>query len=177
MVMLQSHSGSAPMHFAVHAPLRPSTSEHFIAAEGSGGSLVPQAVFDTTGSPVILHIVKPDPLRVVLMQIETVFGLTRDELAKVCGTVRKTVYNWLDGKSEPRKTSLQRLFELNVIARDWSEAGYASGRTDIRQPLVSDRSILDMLCEEPLDRELIMFAGSRLSIKEPSIVLSNPFAT
>lgn len=122
------------------------------------------------------HLPEP-PLLKVLSQIETTFGLNRVELARVCGTTRKSVYAWADGKATPHKRNLQRLFELQLLARDWREAGFPNGRARVHEPILDDRSVFELLCEEALNPAQVRFAGSRLTLADTTRTpLSDPFA-
>ena len=173
----QAHSGSMDSRAAIHAPYKPGWARAAIPSEGSGGTLVPQLIFDTSGTPITVTIRTPDSLLVVLNRIERGFGLTRKDVAGASNATRKTLYNWLEGKSEPREASLQRLFMLAKLADDWTAAGYTTNRAEIRRPIVGEQSTLDLLCEDELDAELVLFAGSRLSMIRPPVVLESPFPT
>jgi len=124
---------------------------------------------------VLSHLPEP-PLLKVLNQIEKTFGLNRAELARVCGTTRKSVYAWADGNATPHARNLQRLFELQLLARDWREAGFPNERARVHEPILDDRSVFDLLCDKALDPAQVRFAGSRLTLAHmTSTQLSDPF--
>ena len=170
------HSGSFESRPAVCEPIPPSLAKHLDLMQGSGGALHRDLFVDATSSLVVLDYENPNPLRSVLERIQRTFGLGITDAAKIVCTTRKTVYNWLDGSSEPQRNNLERLFQLDVLAGDWVDAGYTMERAAIRQPIVDGRSVLDLLTEEPLDPELLLFAGSRLSMATSKTTLPSPFA-
>lgn len=170
---LQS-GGSVP---AVHQPLPADWQALGLRGEGSGGTLVPEVFAVSSGSYILLTTAPQDPLRMRLERIESAFCITREELADVCRTTRKTVYNWLNQDSEPQAKNRQRLFELDVLAEDWLDAGYTQERDQLHKPLIDGKSVMDLLTDERLDRELVLFAGSRLAISNLTGSLKDPFST
>lgn len=104
------------------------------------------------------------------------FDLTMNDLAEVCHRTRKTLYNWREG-TPPRPSAAQRLFMLYRAARDWRQAGYPSPGPRLRQPLLGDCSLYDVLHGKPIDLDAIDFIGSRLAIEAISErPLKDPFA-
>lgn len=149
-----------------------------ITGKGSGGDIVPTAIFGQTGATIYLEVkqLPINPLRSNLEKVERAFGLSKDELSRVCGTTRKTIYNWLSGESQPQRRNLSRLFDLAVLAKDWVELGYGNDHLDIRQPIIDSENVFDLLCASTIDRELILFAGSRLNLAATeTTTLQNPF--
>ena len=171
------HSGSVESRPAVCEPMPPSLVKHLDLIQGSGGALHRELFVDATSSVVIMDYQNPRPLRSVLDKIQSAFGLGITDLAGVACTTRKTIYNWLEGTAEPQKKNLERLFQLSVLAGDWADAGYTKERAEIRQPVVDGHSVLDLLSEESLDAELVLFAGSRLSMTKSKNALANPFSS
>ncbi len=45
--------------------------------------------------------------------------LTMDELAKILGVSKTTIYNWENGKSEPTLSQLRKISELSGIPMDF----------------------------------------------------------
>ena len=169
------HSGSVESRPAVCEPIPPSLIAHLDLMQGSGGALYSDLFVDATSSVVVVAYQDPNPLRSVLDRVQSAFGLGVTDLSRVASTTRKTIYNWLDGTSEPQKNNLERLFALDVLARDWSDAGYTNDRSAIRQPIVDGMSVIELLAEEQLDSELLLFAGSRLAMAASNRSLSDPF--
>lgn len=174
---LQSHMTSGQQQSAIHTPIPPNWRDAIVFTEGSGGRLVPETIVVNTGSRVTLERYTPDPLESLLERIQSAFGLNKDELAKVCNTTRKTIYNWLGGTSEPQERNRERLFVLDVLADDWAGAGYSTDRVILKQPIVDGRSVFEMLCEDPIDRDLVLFAGSRIALHDRRSPLMDPFST
>lgn len=164
---------------AIHKSLtREEMSERFGLYQGSGGSL--SSIFSTpqTGKynlktqDVGLH----NPVNSAINKVRIVFGLTQDELGQVLLKTRKTIYNWLDGSSIPHKNSLNRLFYLLTLAEDWEKAGYNAENKNLHTPILDNQSIFSMLSESQLDRDKILFSGSRLSLLSEKKSIKDPFA-
>jgi transcriptional regulator with XRE-family HTH domain len=101
------------------------------------------------------------PLAIVEDEIRRAFGLTVTELAEVCHTSRKTIYNWREGTA-PRSQALTRLFELNRVAKNWLSAGPSLRKEYLRIPLVEGRSLYELLNDDIIDHDAIAFAQSRV---------------
>jgi hypothetical protein len=99
-----------------------------------------------------------------------------DDLAAVCDRTRKTLYNWREG-TPPRPSAAQRMFTLYRAARNWRQAGYPFPGPRLREPLLGDHSLYDVLRGKPIDLDAIDFLGSRLAIEVTSEKpLKDPFA-
>lgn len=124
------------------------------------------------------HLVKIPNAVVVLKKVQEVFLLTKEQLAQICGCTRKTLYNWKDGTSEPRRKALKRLFKLSMIVDAWKDNGLSIFGDDLFAPVIGSDSLFDMLVTESLDEEKILFAGSRLQMGSAisGKVLEDPFA-
>lgn len=160
---------------AVHQPLPLDWNSLGLRGEGSGGTIVPEFFTLSSGSYALVTTVEEDPLRTLIQRIESTFGMTREELAKACKTTRKTIYNWLNHEAEPQARNRQRLFDLDILARDWADAGYPQRQDQLNRPLIDGRTVMDLLADDTIDRELILFAGSRLAIGDVNAVLKDPF--
>lgn len=55
-----------------------------------------------------------------------------------------------------------RLFTLYLIAKQWQDAGYNSPGERLKEKVISDTSLYDLLMMDELDAESIMFIGSKL---------------
>ncbi|WP_412758187.1 helix-turn-helix domain-containing protein [Legionella bozemanae] len=113
----------------------------------------------------------------VLDFLTSCFNLTKEELASICKISRKTIYNWIDGFSEPRKAALERLFDLLMVAKAWKLNLLPNDSKMLRTPVLNGKSVLDLLKEDELNNEQILFAGSRLVLLSPfdSAELKDPF--
>lgn len=144
---------------------------------GSGGELT--GYFDRVTSGGInaptfllsllkLNNEKP-PIVSIIKNLEKTFNLTITQLVKVCGVkTRASLYNWLDGKSKPRSLTVKRLFDLSVLETDWRQSGLVMNRADLEMPIINGVSVFDLLCEDPLDKNKILFAGSRIELEKYS---------
>jgi len=122
---------------------------------------------ERSGSTIIsksLEIIEKLPSN--LENIKNTFSLSNDELAKIIGVSRKTLHNWKTGNirsSEKRK----RIFDLFLLATNWSNAGFSRNRHDLEKKILNGKSILDLLVEEDLNAEKMLFAGSRIDLLSP----------
>ncbi len=122
---------------------------------------------ERSGSTIIskpLEIIETLPGN--LENIKNAFSLSNDELANIIGVSRKTLHNWKTGNirsSEKRK----RIFDLFLLATNWSNSGFSGNRHDLEKKILNGKSILDLLVEEDLDAEKILFAGSRIDLLSP----------
>lgn len=124
----------------------PASGSYIVFSEPPEGKLV---------SPAIAQVIK---------EIREAFGVSMEELAQMCSTTRKTIYNWKDGTSEPRKKVAKKLFTLHRAARDWTQSGSSQPKAQMYKPVLGDKSLFDLLTEEPLDLEAIEFVRSRLEV-------------
>ncbi len=170
------HSGAVDSRPAVCEPIPPSLVSQLDLMQGSGGGLYADLFVDATSSLIVISHQDLNPLRAVLNQIQVAFGLGVSDLSKVACTTRMTVHNWIKGSSEPQPRNLDRLFELSVLASNWIAAGYTDDRAAIRQPVVDGMSIFELLTNEQLDTDLLLFAGSRLAMAKSNRSLPNPFS-
>lgn len=146
--------------------------------QGSGGTVSNLNLISLTGSKTEIQVSKQETLDKVVKEIMSTFDLTKEEQSSVFKvSSRKTLYNWIDGITTPRKTAMNRIFELLIIARDWKSSGLIASPESLRKPVVKKKSVLGLLSEDTLNREQILFAGSRLKIfiEEPKTI-SNPFS-
>ena len=177
LMLMDSQNASGHQQAAVHAPLPKHWCEGLTVGEGSGGQVVPEIIAASTGSFVTIDWKQHDPLEALLGRVESAFGITRGQLAQACKTTRKTVYNWIDGTSEPQAKNRERLFTLDVLATDWADAGYTTDRSLLQQPVIDGRSVFELLCDDSIDSELVLFAGSRIAMHRDPVVLADPFST
>ncbi|MFA5959075.1 MAG: hypothetical protein WC785_00985 [Tatlockia sp.] len=139
----------------------------FFSTSISGGSnLLPK--IEDSGSQ-LQHIIN---------YITSCFTLTKDELAAISKIQsRKTLYNWADGTSKPRTLTIERLFDLFMIAKAWKQANLPSDYESLHYPIFKGVSIFDMLKSSSLDKEKILFAGSRIMLTRSNRTpLKDPFA-
>lgn len=113
----------------------------------------------------------------LIEKIQNTFNLTVEETADVCGVTRKTLYNWKDGDS-PQKSKYKRLIEVAYIADQWMNSALSSERMLLEKPVYNGRTIMELLTDKHLDKDAIIFAGSRLQFKSinDSAPIEDPFA-
>lgn len=72
---------------------------------------------------------------------------------------------------------MSRIFDLLVIARAWISSGFTTDREQLHEPVLGNQSVFDLLSQSEIDKERILFAGSRLNMLSPAKdELSDPFA-
>jgi hypothetical protein len=150
----------------------------FAFYQGSGGVVATFSSRTTSGTNTEIYGGINEGLASIINEIRLAFDLTKEELAKVCKVKsRKTVYNWIDGTSRPRKEAMSRIFDLILIARAWSNSGFKVNAQTLHKLIIDQQSMFELLQKTNLDKELILFAGSRLAIEPPEKVsFSSPFA-
>lgn len=144
---------------------------------GTGGIFTPINNTPITGTKVHIKDQEEGNLATAVNHISSSFGLTKDELAKVCRIqTRKTIYNWINGDVIPRKGALQRVFDLHSVANAWVNNGFTPNKKDLYSPQVNGKSLFDALCEESIDSDLILFIGSRINTMSTTPrKISDPF--
>lgn len=150
----------------------------FSLYQGSGGVVTSLLSITPSGANTQVHAVPQNKLATAVNEISLAFGLTKEELAQVCNVQsRKTLYNWINGEAKPRKSAMSRIFDLLVIARAWNGSGFTTDREQLHEPVLGDQSVFDLLSQSEIDKERILFAGSRLNMISPvKDELSDPFA-
>ncbi len=146
--------------------------------QGSGGEVASLLSANLSGANTQVYTTPQNKLATALNEICLAFGLTKEELAQVCNVQsRKTLYNWINGEAKPRKSALSRIFDLLVTARAWSSSGFSADRDHLYEPVLDDQSVFDLLNQPEIDKERILFAGSRLNLMSPAQnELLDPFA-
>ncbi len=150
----------------------------FSLYQGSGGVVTSLLSITPSGANTQVHAAPQNKLATVVNEISLAFGLTKEELAQVCNVQsRKTLYNWINGEAKPRKSAMSRIFDLLVIARAWNSSGFTADREQLHEPVLGNQSVFDLLSQSEIDKERILFAGSRLNMLSPvKDELSDPFA-
>ena len=145
--------------------------------KGSGGSASSLMVVSPSGTQTQV-ILPQNALAAAIDQICGSFHFTKEELTKTLGLQsRKSIYNWINGTVTPRKQALDKIYSLLFIARSWEKSGLVFSRAQLQQPLIDGQGILDLLAEPTTNKELILFAGSRIdSMSYKATSLPDPFA-
>ena len=146
--------------------------------QGSGGSVASMLNFSISGTKTQVKQNLQNKFAAAVNEICAAFGLTKEELAQVCHIrSRKTLYNWINGETSPRKSAASRIFDLLVVAQAWKHAGFSGQRDLLRQPVLDGENLFDILNHPEIDQELILFVGSRLNfISSAKSTISDPFA-
>ncbi len=146
---------------------------------GSGGSLTGSCIdwLPSGGGFATLEQEQTTPINSALDVITEAFSLTKEELAKVCQVTKKTIYNWTNQTSETNPKAMGRVFDLLSIAKDWKHSALPSNKQLLRMPVYENLSIVDLLGQEDLQKEVILFSGSRLKMTHATNTkLIDPFA-
>lgn len=145
---------------------------------GSGGKF---SFFESsyTGSKTTVSATEESySLPKALEEIMRAFDLIPADLAQALKVKsRKTIYNWINGEASPRKSAIERIFELLMIARAWEQSAMASYKESLHTPVLGEESLLDLISSDKLDKERILFAGSRAQLfASPAKNIRDPFA-
>lgn len=97
--------------------------------------------------------------------IKSIFSMTEVEISQSIGVSRKTLFNWKQRESAPNKKKAQNIFDLYLLAKNWKDAGFTTDSFELETPIINGKSIKDLLKEDKIDSEKILFAGNRLSNK------------
>jgi transcriptional regulator with XRE-family HTH domain len=163
---------------AIHSTLtREEYEQKYSLYKGSGGTITSIFNASATGAKTQIKQEPQSKLASAVHDICNAFGLTKEELAQVCHVQsRKTLYNWIDGKASPRKSAMRRIFDLLTVAQAWRHAGFSNDRVQLRQAVLNGQNLLDILTQDKVNKELILFVGSRLNFMTPANgVISDPF--
>ncbi|RUO23918.1 hypothetical protein CWE09_12265 [Aliidiomarina minuta] len=141
---------------------------------GSGGKFTVTYAQSHSGADVSFVVQQGNSLAIAVEKICETFGLTKDQLAEILGTTRKTIYNWIGG-GVPRANTLDRIYELQVAANEWTKNGLSVPNEKLREPVIDELSLFDLL--KQVDKDLILFAGNRLTLHgQRGKSLADPFA-
>jgi DNA-binding transcriptional regulator YiaG len=149
----------------------------FIAINSSGGVLVKgrnTSKFEAQRSTNISTNIVNFGLKLSL--IKDTFDLTNEQLADVMGSGRKTVHNWMSSSNRPNKTKAKRILALDNIANMWISRGFSANRDTLLLQTQSGSSLIELLADENLDKNLVMFHGSSMYFDINDDVLEDPFA-
>lgn len=109
--------------------------------------------------------IQSNALEEKLELIKTVFSMTELEIAQSIGVARKTLFNWKQREHAPNKKKAQNIFDLYLLAKNWKDSGFTTDSFELESPVIGGQSIKDLLKEDKLDSEKILFAGNRLNHK------------
>lgn len=145
---------------------------------GTGGSFALATDMPTTGAKVKIEDRSEGSLAEAVNHISSTFGLTKDEFARACHVeTRKTIYNWINGDANPRKSALRRIFDLHSVADAWKSCGFSLSRADLHSPQAEGISLFEALCKDEIDLARVLFIGSRINtMSAPARTISDPFA-
>lgn len=114
--------------------------------------------FVTSVSPALVSKRQPShrpDIAEMLATIRAAFCLSISSLARVMRVQRPTIYSWMRHEVEPRSRSLQRLRAVWWLADLWLALAKRPLRDEASIPVVDDRSLMDLLSDEPLRGQVI----------------------
>ena len=151
--------------------------QSFSLYQGSGGEVASLLSATPSGANTEVHVTPQNKLAIAVKEVCQAFGLTKEELAQICKIQsRKTLYNWINGEAKPRKSAMSRLFDLLITARAWRSSGFGADREQLHEPVLGAQSVYDLLNQPEIDKERILFVGSKLNLMSKGINdLSDPF--
>lgn len=145
---------------SVRAALATPTSPAIMAVRGAGAPGARPARRPQEGPEALTA-------REQIDRIQDVFSLTVTDLARVLGVSRPTLYAWLQEEVfTPRDPDVaERLRELYETAAAWDEQVSGQVGRFLKVPVIGDQSLLELLQQDPWDREAIERALSILQQK------------
>ncbi|MCU8069891.1 hypothetical protein [Shewanella sp. SM32] len=109
--------------------------------------------------------------------VKDTFALTNEQLSDVLRSGRKSVHNWMNNLNRPNKTKAKRILTLDNLANLWGDRGYSVDRDILLAQSQSGNSLLEILAQEDLDKDLVLFHGASLYLEQGSYLeLEDPFA-
>ncbi len=97
------------------------------------------------------HHVMP-PTAEQLAAVQTAFGLSKTQLARVCGVQRQTIYDWYAGNFEAQGNNARRLATLHGMAERFRIEGLrALSSREVSRALSPGRTLLELLSEAEVD--------------------------
>lgn len=139
--------------------------EKYSLYRGSGGAFTSIFSSSVTGSKTVMVNGPYNKIAAAVDEVCGAFGLTKAEFADLCHIQsRKSLYNWIKGESNPRKATMRRIFDLLTASRAWQHAGFSNNRQQLSQATLDGQSLFDILNQDKIDTDLILFIGSRLKI-------------
>ena len=146
--------------------------------QGSGGEITTSLNFTLSGGSIDIYKEPQSNLKIAIDSICISFGLNIRELSEILSVKsRKSIYNWIKGETQPRKSTAKKIYDLLLISNSWKNSGFSADRELLHQPVADGKSVFDLLSEKQLNKELIIFSGSRLhAVLSKGKSLSDPFA-
>ena len=138
--------------------------ERYALYKGSGGAFTSIFSGSVTGIKTVIVKIPYNKIATAVDEVCGSFGLTKAEFAELCHQSRKSLYNWIKGESTPRKATMHRIFELLNASRAWQHAGFSNDRQHLSQAVLDGQSLFDILNQDKIDIDQILFVGSRLNI-------------
>lgn len=80
----------------------------------------------------------------LLSTVRDVFALRMSEVAQIFGVSRRAVYDWLEGVT-PKPETTARIYTLSKYAEGLKASGLSNIEHYMHRPVVSGRSLLDLL--------------------------------
>jgi len=173
-------SNVVTMPAAIHGSPLISDSENIYLNQGSGGDTIGWYRYDIGGTASAIIVPEQKSSKSVdnvIRDIRSTFDLSMSDFAKIMRTTRKTAYNWIAANKVAKQITVDRLFSLSILTKNWNEAGFPNAKNDLRRPTLDGRSVYDLLSDKKLNHELIMFVGRRLALAtEVPAKISDPFS-
>ncbi|ELI1831818.1 hypothetical protein ACOW3S_004418 [Vibrio fluvialis] len=152
----------------------------YASSSNSGGTIYFDSSRDRS-NPVITFLDNADKKisksTQLIMDIKTAFELSDSELASIFDASRKSVHNWTNTDQKPSKSKLARIVQVYDVLNSWKENGYPIDSESIRTPADNSPSLLEMLSQDNINKDKILFLGSKLMLdKGFENELEDPFA-
>jgi DNA-binding XRE family transcriptional regulator len=170
LVMSTASRVGAPGQFAVMVVSIVSTLDPSAAAIQRWSHCFPEstslaAAPEAPAARVEIPAPRPDAAEQV-RDVLRLLGLTKTQLAEVCGVSRQTLYDWMGDRFTPDGEHASRLHELHELSLLLPRHGFAPLRARLLTEAVTpDGSVLELLRRPELDlrrlREVVVTLGQR----------------
>jgi transcriptional regulator with XRE-family HTH domain len=94
--------------------------------------------------------------------IRSSLSLNINEMAQVVRVERPTIYEWIRGRSNPHPYNRERLSKVFAVAQQWKSISPLPVDSYVRKPDIVGKSIIDLLSEESIDADKVLFCLKEL---------------
>ena len=147
----------------------------FLATGSGGNSYVSSTNIFVSNSNNVRYLVeavkqgvpKKNQISKQIDVVKKAFSLNDDEVSKILGISRKTLYTWKNNDSISRDKSRRKFFDLYMLAKNWLELSYPTDRNSIFSKEFNNETVFSLLNNFGKDlnnsnKDKILFVGRYL---------------
>ena len=98
-----------------------------------------------------------------LLEIRKALSVNMTELAKILRVERPTLYAWFKDEASPISANYNRVSQVHKLAKQWMSMSHRPPESMKREPLLSGKSLLDILAEDTINEEEALTAFQKLA--------------